>query len=1176
MGCGARLAARCASCGTDLPSEARFCFSCGAAVVTGTTSALRSVDSYTPKHLAERILTSKAALEGERKQVTVLFADLKGSMELLADRDPEEARKLLDPVIEHMMEAVHRYEGTVNQVMGDGIMALFGAPLAHEDHAVRACYAALRMQESIKRYSEGVRRVEGIPIRIRVGLNSGEVVVRSIGSDLHMDYTAVGQTTHLAARMEQIAAPGTSVMAPATLTLAEGFVEVKSLGPTPVKGIADALEVYELIGASAMRSRLQAAAARGLTKFVGRSAEVTQLHEALDLVRSGKGQVVAVVGEAGVGKSRLFWEFTHSHATAGCVAVEAASVSYGKATPYYPVIELLKSYFGVEARDGARTVREKVTGKLLSLDRALESALPALLSLVDAVDDDQWKRLDPPQRRQRTLDGVKRLLLRESQVQPVLVIFEDLFWIDIETQAMLDGLVESLPTARMMLLVNYRPEYQHGWGSKTYYRQLRIDPLPAATAAELLKSLLGPDPALAPLTDLLVGRTEGNPFFLEETVRTLVETKALAGERGRYRLTQPVQAIQVPPTVQVILAARIDRLAPEDKRLLQTCSVVGEDLPFSLLQAIADLSDEALRRGLDHLQVAEFLYETGLFPDLEYTFKHALTHEVTYGGLLQERLRELHARIVDAIETLPRDRLGEQVERLAHHAVRGELREKAVHYLRQAGSKAMARSAHQEAVAYLEKALTALQHLPETQRTLEHAVDVRFELRTALLPLGKLDQMLGYLREAERLVAKLDDPRRLGWLAAYMSLLYWQIGQVSHAHTYGQRVHAIAERLGDISLRVLAGLYLGLAHIASGDYVRASDSLASTVGLFGGDGALSRHRQAVQANVTIRAYLTVSLAMTGDFARGAAYGHDGLAFAEAIDHPFSLIFTSWGLGVLYGLKGDLDRAAGLLERSLALATRWEVTLMAPIARRSLGWIYAQSGRVTEGLTFLREALDEQEALGLLAFQTLLIAQLGEASLLAGQLGDAGAFASRALALARERGERGHEAYALGLLADVAAHRHHPGDVDAEEHYRHAIRVADEHRMRPLVAHCHAGLAKLYGRTGKREQAREQLATANRDVPRDGHDVLAGEGRGRRCRRLGAGHSSPVGFVGTGGSGTVRCREPLQSEDEQPVPARSLPVQVAVAGLKNGEGSRLLAISPPSRVPRKAGGADSPH
>src|SRR5262249_48412755 len=431
---------------------------------------------------------------------TVLFADLKGSMELLADRDPEEARTILDPVLERMMEAVHRYEGTVNQVMGDGIMALFGAPIAHEDHAVRACYAALDIQAAIRRYGETVRRSHGVQVQVRIGLNSGEVVVRAIGNDLRMDYAAIGQITHLAARMEQLAMPGTTRLTADTLRLAEGHVEVTPLGPVPVKGLDAPVDVYQLVGAGPQRSRLRAAAARGLTRFVGRDRELEQLWRALGRATAGHGQVVALVGEPGVGKSRLVWEVTHSRRTHGWSIVQGASASYGKATPYLPITDLLKGYFKIKDRDDHRSIREKIIGKLLALDELLKPTVPAFLGLLDVpVEDPQWHALDPPQRRQRTQEAVKRLLFRESQVQPVLVVFEDLHWIDTETQALLDSLVESLPPARILLLVDYRPEYEQHWGSKTHYTQLRLDPLASESAEALLEALLGGDPTLPPL-----------------------------------------------------------------------------------------------------------------------------------------------------------------------------------------------------------------------------------------------------------------------------------------------------------------------------------------------------------------------------------------------------------------------------------------------------------------------------------------------------------------------------------------------------------------------------------------------------------------------------------------------------------------------------------------------------
>jgi class 3 adenylate cyclase/tetratricopeptide (TPR) repeat protein len=889
--CGARLEAACAACGEPNRPGAKFCRKCGQSLIQtdrgSQTNASRftSPERYTPQHLAERILNSKAALEGERKQVTVLFADLKGSMELLAERDPEEGRKLLDPVLERMMEAVHRYEGTVNQVMGDGIMALFGAPLAHEDHAVRACYAALRMQESVAQYAEGVFRSQGVPLQIRVGLNSGEVVVRAIGSDLHMDYTAVGQTTHLAARMEQMATPGTILLAPATLQLAEGYVQVAARGPVAVKGLPDPVEVYALTGASAQRTRLHAAAARGLTRFVGRDAEIEQIRRALALSHDGHGQLVALVGEPGVGKSRLVYELTHSHRTQDWLILEAGSVSYGKATSYLPVIDLLKVYFKVHDRETHREIREKVTGKLLTLDRTLEPTLPALLALLDVpVEDTQWQALDPAQRRQRTLDAIKHLLLRESQAQPVLVVFEDLHWIDAETQALLDGLVESLPTARLLLLVNYRPEYQHGWGRKTYYSQMRLDALPPESAGELLSALLGDDPALEPLKRLLVRR--GNPLFIEESIRTLAETGALTRERGAYRLTRPIQAIEVPATVQVILAARIDRLPADDKQLLQTASVIGKDVPLVLLHAVAEAAEDAVHRGLTHLQAAEFLYESRLFPDPEYTFKHALTHEVTYGTLLQERRKALHARIVGAIERSYPDRLIEHVERLAHHAVRGELWEQAVGCLHQAGAKALVRSANREAVACFEQALAALGHLPETRETLERAIDLRFDLRTALLPLGEFELIFRCLREAEGPARRLDDQRRLGQMSVYMCHNFYMTGHPTEGLGFGQNAQALAESLGDVPLQVTANLYLGLACLATGDYRRAEDLLRKVLQLLEGDRRRERFGLAGFPAVMARGYLTWCFADRGQFKEGIAHGQQGIRLAEALDHPY--------------------------------------------------------------------------------------------------------------------------------------------------------------------------------------------------------------------------------------------------------------------------------------------------
>jgi len=1034
-----------------------------------------SPEAYTPRYLAEKILASKAALEGERKQVTVLLADLKGSMELLADRDPEEAREILDPVLEHMMEAVHFYEGTVNQVMGDGIMALFGAPVAHEDHAVRACYAALRMQESVKKYADQVRRSHAAVVKIRVGLNSGEVVVRAIGSDLHMDYTAVGQTTHLAARMEQIADPGAIVITPDTLALAESYVEVRSLGPVPVKGLADAVEVYEVTGTGPARTRLQAAVRRGLTRFVGRDAELEQLRRAQQLAGNGHGQVAAVVGEAGVGKSRMFYEFTHSPRVQGWLILESGSVSYGKATAYLPLIDLLKRYFKIQDRDDEREIRDKVIGRVLGLDRSLGPLLPPVLALLDVPrEDPEWAALAPPQRRQRTLDAVKRLLLRESQEQPLVMVIEDLHWIDSETQALLDSLVDSLGSIRVLLLVNYRPEYEHRWGKKTYYTHLRLENLPPESTSELLDTVLGDAPGLEPLKQML--RRRGNPFFLEETVRTLVETRVLEGERGAYRLARPVQGLQIPATVQAILAARIDRLPLEEKQLLQTASVIGKDVPFAILAAIAELPEETLRRALSHLQEAEFLYETSLFPDLEYTFKHALTHEVAYGGLLHDHRRRLHAAIVEAMEHHHAGRLGEQAERLAHHAVRGAMWEKAVTHLWQSGQNARARSAYRQAATFLEQAVEALVRLPATAENAARHIDlVCRDLADPLDILADHQRLFEHLRQAAQLAEKFGDRARLANALARMLRPLRATGQLERAVEIGERAYALANEVGDARLEVFSGMELSSICSFRGDMRRAEALLTRALAALDSHSAELGESDRAWLRRMISQNLVRVLGETGRYREAFRRGEDALRMAEELGHPAPVAWALLQLGRAYCGRGDAAQAIDLSARSLALAREHDVHNLVQAGSASLGASYTLAGRTEEAVACLEEAVAVGESTTSLDPSTLVA--LGYAYLSAGRAEDAARRAQEAVAACRRGAIRKVEATALHLIGDIAAGREPPAPEDATQHYAQALAVADELGMLPLAAHCHLGLGRLYRRTGQREQAGQHLAAA---------------------------------------------------------------------------------------------------
>ena len=1082
--CGAALVRACDACGSRNPPTNRFCGECGArltdesnaAASRPTPSGAPSPESYTPRHLADRILASRAELEGERKQVTVLFADVVGSTELIRDLDPEEARALLEPAVRAMIEAVHRFEGTVCRVMGDGIMALFGAPLAHEDHAARASYAALTMQDAIRGYGEAARARAGVELNARVGLNSGEVVVGSISNDLYVEYSAIGPTTHLAARMEQLAVPGTVRLTAETVRMVDGLVEVRSLGKIPVKGLAEPVEAFELLGAGPSRRRFQAAAARGLTPFVGRQAELDAIQRALGLASAGHGQVVAPVGEPGVGKSRLLYEFVHSQRTRDWLVLESGSVSYGKATSYLPVTDLLKNYCRIEPRDDPRTVREKLTGKLLALDPALTAILPPLLALLDLpVDDDGWAMLDPAGRRQTTLDALRRLLLRESQEQPLLLVFEDLHWIDAETQALLDGLVEALPTARILLLVNYRPEYTHTWGNKSYYTQLRIDPLGQASAEELLTALLGDDPSVEPLNALLIGRTDGNPFFLEESVRALVETGALVGERGAHRLAGPVESVRVPATVQAVLAARIDRLPPEDKRLLQTAAVIGKDVPFALLQRIAEMTDAELQAGISRLQAAELLYAVSLFPELELTCKHALTHEVAYGGLLQERRRILHGRIVEAIEALYPDRLDEHVERLAQHALRGHAWEKAFEYCRRAGQRAMGHSASREAIDHFEQALAALEQMDVTPEIREQAIDVRFELRTAHFAMNQYHRAIEYTLQARALAEGAGDQLRLVRALTYEAHHLRVLVDHRQAVETGRRALALAEQVGHVELQIAASDVVGASSFEMGDYDRAIDTLRSCTDLTKGDISSARLGQVFTPAVVSRGYLGYSLAWRGEFPEAMLHVDEALQIAQEAQHALTIRLALDQVGLVQVINGEVDRAIPRFERALEICDQLGLPPVGTLA--FLSHAYTLDGRAEDAIVRLETAMERADQRGWLPCVSLWMGWLAGAYLQAGRLEDARRTAERAVRMGRDHQERGFEAMALRELGDAIAAGESPDVNRAEGQYRQALAIGEELGMRPLQAHTHLSLGKLYRHTGREHEARAELNVA---------------------------------------------------------------------------------------------------
>jgi class 3 adenylate cyclase/tetratricopeptide (TPR) repeat protein len=1083
--CATPLARQCANCATEFSAVANFCPQCGYPVKLGAEDLrFASPHDYTPLHLANKILAGKAAMEGERKQVTVMFADLKGSMEFVVGRDPEDAQSLLDPVIERMIEAVHHYEGTVNDIMGDGIMALFGAPIAHEDHAVRACYAALRMQANVKRYADQVQLTQGIPLEVRVGLNSGEIVVRAVRNDLRVDYTGVGQTAHLAARMEQLAKPGSVLATAETMKLTEGYVEMKSLGPLQVKGITGPIPVYELTGAGAARTRLQAAAARGLTRFVNREVELDQLRRTQQIAASGHGQVVAIVGEAGVGKSRFLNEFLRSQPRPNWLTLESSPASYGRTTPYLPIIELLKQYFSISSHDSTTLIREKVTEKVLALDQSMQHAIPPLLDLLDSLDDQHpFRSLDLVQHRQQTYQAVIRLLLKETEIQPALVVFEDLHWYDSLTLGLLNELFVAAQNARLLLVVTYRLGYADAWKNQPNYRELRLHPLIDANLAEFLRLLLGSDQSLSTLKRFLVERASGIPLFVEEIVRTLVDTHVLEGTRGSYHVARNFSGSEVPPTLQAVLAARIDALPNAEKRLLQEAAVVGQDVPYGLLRSICGLTDEVLRRLLGNLQASEFLYTTQLFPELQYSFKHSLTRDVAYSGVLRDRRREIHSQVLNAIETLYADRLSEQVERLAYHAVRSELNDRATHYLRQAGAKAIARSALLDARGWYEQALDVLRSLPQTPPRMEQAFEIHLELRPVLRQLGERRQMMEHLRKADAISEGLKDDLRRGRVSAFMTTVLSTSDELDEALVTGRRALEIAQRFDDLELRILTTCFLAQVHYYRGEYesviALAGDSLKTLP-------ANWDHEylgMAVPPSVFTRVWLIMSLAELGRFREAVDHETAAIRIAQSTEHAHSVGWAHFAASILHLLRGDWQSARRAVDHWLKsdwakAESPFEHWINMPWAVASSAWSLAQDGDTVEALKRILKAeqlLEHQAASGIGQHRSWAYAALSRAYLLMNRLDDAQRLARRSFESSRR--QPGFTAHALCLLGDLGISHDRFDGVGAAAHYQGALALAQSHGMRPLTAQCHYGLGRLYCSMAQPQKGEEHFSAA---------------------------------------------------------------------------------------------------
>jgi class 3 adenylate cyclase/tetratricopeptide (TPR) repeat protein len=1080
--CGAPIEFHCPKCGVITPATGKFCMKCGHDLTEA--KAAPPIDyshpqSYTPKFLADKILTTRSALEGERKLVTVLFADVANYTSISEKLDPEEVHQIMDGCFKLLMDEIHRYEGTIDKFTGDGVMALFGAPVAHEDHAQRACYAALAIQRTIEEYGEKVEKECGVEFKMRVGLNSGPVIVGSVGNDLRMDYTAIGDTTNLASRMESMARPGSIMVSADTHKMARDFFKFEPLGKVRVKGKKEPVEAYQLIEAGEVETRFEAAVAKGLTKFVGRQREMEALKEAFEKAQSGSGQVVGIVGEAGVGKSRLILELRGMLPREEYTYLQGRCLHYGSSMAYLPFLDILRSYFDIKEGEREFVIKKKMEEKVSQLGEELKGILPPLHEILSLkVEDEEYLKLEPSQKRERTFEAIRDLLIRESENKPLTLAVEDLHWVDRTSEEFLTYLIGWLANARILLILLYRPEYTHQWGSKSYYSQIGMDQLPTRTSAELVQSILEEGEVVPELRELILSRAAGNPLFMEEFTHTLLENGSIEKKDHEYVLIRQASDIQVPDTIQGVIAARMDRLEDNLKRTMQVASVIGRDFAYRILQTITQMREE-LKSYLINLQGLEFIYEKSLFPELEYIFKHALTQEVAYSSLLLKRRKEIHGKIGKAIEELYPERLAEFYEMLAYHYSRSENWEKAYHYLKLSGDKAVLSYSVWEAFRFGKEAIKVLSQLPETEGNKRRGIEVRLLMCTPMALLGyPEDDSLQILQEGERLSKELGDHRSLAKLYGFMGMYYSVKGQPLLGIQYSENSFREAEKVKDIDLMAPTGFNLCLSYHSRGDCSKVIDMASKVIALLEETQRQSESFGGINLYLILCAFYANAMDMLGDFRGGQKVREKALRFAHEIKDLAALGTAEHIHGMSLVIhKGDGENGVKHLQNAIRYGEEGQLLIILGMAWGGLGWGYYLLGELDTAREHTEKGLKMQSDAGVPILLSIPYCALCMVHFDLCDLKSAQSCAEEALRLSENNNEKWVEGMSRTLLGRVLGKREKSQYAKAEEYILQGIKILDELRIRPNCSIGYLFLGELYADTGQREKALETLKKA---------------------------------------------------------------------------------------------------
>jgi class 3 adenylate cyclase/tetratricopeptide (TPR) repeat protein len=1016
--CGASLTQKvfCGECGAEAAAAQKFCTSCGAGLTASATNSAAQATtperpqsnpdlrSYTPSYLAERIKTEGMALEGERKQITVLFADVTGSMQLAGQLDDEEWRHVMDGFFALLCDGVHHFEGTVNKFTGDGIMALFGAPLAHEDHSKRACYAALHLREQLARYANELRRERGLNFSVRMGLNSGEVVVGAVGDDLNLDYTAIGHTVGLASRIEQLAEPGKIYVTGATAHLAEGWFRFEELGTFDVKGVDHPVEVFELAGTGSARTRVEAAGERGLSRFVGRDQETAVLEAALARASEGSGQVVGIVADPGLGKSRLCYEFVERCRARGHEITEGHGVAHGKRIPLLPVLEMMRGYFGIEDDDSDRQARDKIAGRLLLLDDEFKDLLPVLFDFLGVADPDRPAPANPEARHRQLIVAVRRLIQTAGRQRQAVILIEDLHWLDAGSDLFLENLIGALPGTQTLVVVNFRPEYQAEWMRKSYYQQLPLLPLGPEAIGELLTDLLGPDPSLDGLAELIQLRTGGNPFYIEEVVQSLVDSRALDGRKSAYRLVRSVDDIAIPPTVQAVLAARIDRLAEREKNVLQTASVIGREFSHAVLSRVAGVPEEGLAEAIRALVAAEFVFERSLYPDPDYSFKHPLTEEVAYRSQLNERRARIHAAVAKAIGDVYADRLDEMAAVIANHWEQAERPLEAAQWNARAAGWA-GQNHPGEALRHWRCVRSLLRGLPDSPESLGLGFAACFWiLQMGGWRMGMPEaEIADVFADGKRAAEAIGDVGLQAAIMASYGLARGFVGEVEEALRLGTNAYQLALEAGDSELIASTGTGYWLA--IRGDFYAALLDIDNAIELSKDDPQMGRRTVGFSTHAWATVFKGfILLASLGRLTEALDEVQRGLELARAYEDSESMGWAHGGFASLAWAVGEPGNGLAEARQALEIAERLGSTFSRAMAYGSLGQAQMARGEFDEGIEALERCLEIiRDGHTGLQYEPLMLGYIADAHVWRGDPAAALAPAELALKLARQRG-----------------------------------------------------------------------------------------------------------------------------------------------------------------------------